>query len=171
MWKNFTKKMKHLLTTTRWLPAWRNPLRQNTRDNHVHHCTRSPRRSYQLIDQRKWNEILAVHPGTSRAAGRWAFVESLSDRDVGTDAGTPAQHRSGYVHPEPVGNKLCAIPWRVLGRLRRRKGAMMRRRNKMRPVNRLAATPLRNRIPQQTRFKVSSGLQKKTTQIHHTHPV
>ena len=39
MWKNVTKKMANLSTTKRWLPvpAWRNLLRQNTRDDQVHH--------------------------------------------------------------------------------------------------------------------------------------
>ena len=50
MWKNFTEKRKNLFTSKRWLPAWRNPLRQNTRDNQVHHHIPSPRCSFQLTN-------------------------------------------------------------------------------------------------------------------------
>ena len=43
VWNNLTKKMENLFTAKRWLPVWRNPLRQNTRYNQVHHRIPSPR--------------------------------------------------------------------------------------------------------------------------------
>ena len=56
-----SRRKRRICPLRRWLliPAWRSPLRQNTRDNQVHNHISSPRCSYQLTN------------GIERCSCRW----------------------------------------------------------------------------------------------------
>ena len=108
---------------------------------------------WRSIQEQYWLELQKVQHNIQSAlnkrrdAGRSLHSHSLSDSDVGTDAGAPSQHRSGHVQPELELWEEIVRSSKVRARKAAPKKRRPARRNRMRPVKQACSDTIEESIP------------------------